>query len=460
MSLLLFVAACKKETVRKVETLTPESARELAKEAYLFGLPVVLIEKQSDFSSYTTRVEKPKAPINQFYHYREFADASNKSIVGLNVDNLYSLASLDLTKEPLILSIPPMGNRFWLMQLVDAWNGVPAAPGSRTHGSKGGTFAIVGPDFKGQLPDGVEELRSPTNITMIGGRTYCSGKADYATVAKLQNQYKLVPLSQWGKNYVPSQNVPLKESVDGTTLVNKQVTTMSAEQFYKNLNRLMVGNPPYAPDADELKKLEPLGIKPGGDFSMSTFTPEIAKAIEEGYKDGFKALMAESKNLGEKKNGWGLTYDMGRYGTRYAYRAAWTFFGVGGNVLEDAFYPLGQEDAQGNALDSANKYTLTFKKDEIPPAKAFWSLTMYDMDSYLVDNKLNRYALGDRSGLKYNPDGSLTLYLQKDSPGKDKETNWLPTPQSGGFKVALRVYTPEERVINKSWIPPAIQKEK
>ncbi len=456
---LTFVS-CGGSTKKQDKPLAAEEAKTLAKEAYLFGMPVVFIDKQFDFMTYTANVEKTKAPVNQFVHYRAFVDASDRTVVGFNVDNLYSLSNLDLTNEPIVLFVPEMGNRFWLMQLIDAWNGVPAAPGSRTHGAKGGTFVITGPDWKGQLPAGMEELKCPTNIVVVGGRTYCSGTSDYAAVHKLQDQYKLVPLSQWGTNYTPPTNVPLKEGVDSTTLVNKQFTSLTAEQFYQNLNRLMVANPPYPQDSTVLNSIAKLGIKPGAEFSLKSFTPEIAKAIEEGYTEGFKAMMEESAKLGKIVNGWSLTYDMGKYETRYAYRAAWTFFGVGGNILEDAFYPLAQVDADGNKLDGANNYTLTFTKDQIPPANAFWSLTMYDADAYLVPNKLNRYALGDRSSLKFEKDGSLTLYLQNTSPGKDKESNWLPAPEKGGLKVALRLYAPKQNVIDGSWTPPAIIKVK
>jgi hypothetical protein len=155
-----------------------------------------------------TGLSASSAPINQFVHYRECPDASNKAIVGLNVDTLYSFASLDLAKEPMVLSIQLMGDRFWLMQIIDAWNNVPAAPGSRTVGGKGGNFAIVGPGWKGMLPANLTELRMPTNLVMIGGRTYTAGKDDYAAVHALQDQYKLVPLSAWGKAYTPPDNVP------------------------------------------------------------------------------------------------------------------------------------------------------------------------------------------------------------------------------------------------------------
>ncbi len=440
--------------------LTAAEAKDLAKDAFLFGAPLVFIELQFDYNTYSTKVAKTKAPVNQFVHYRAFVDASDRSVVGFNVDNLYSFAGIDLAKEPMVLSIPEMGNRFWLMQLIDGWNGVPAAPGSREEGGKGGNFAITGPGWKGQLPEGMKELKSPTNMVIIGGRTYCSGPSDYAAVHKLQDQYTLTPLSQWGKNYTPPANVPLKTGFTDTILVNKQFMALSAEQFYKNLNRLMVDNPPYASDADMMKKIDKLGIKPGADFALRSFDAEVAKAIEEGYAEGQKEMLEACNHLGKEVNGWSLTYDMGRYGTRYAYRAAWTFVGIGGNILEDAFYPVAQVDADGNKLDAANRYTLSFKKDEIPPANAFWSLTMYDADGYLVPNKLKRYALGDRSNLTFEKDGSLILYLQSSNPGKDKEHNWLPAPAQGVFKIALRLYGPKQQVIDKNWIPPAVQKVK
>jgi hypothetical protein len=441
--------------------LTAAEARELAKQAWLFGLPLVMFEKQFDYSTYASKPEETRAPVNQFVHYRKFVDASNRSVVGFNVDNLYSFASLDLAAEPVVLSIPKMGERFWIMQLIDAWNGVPAAPGSRTHGgAKPHLFLIAGPDWKGVAPKGMEVLRSPTNLAMIGGRTYCAGAADYAEVNRLQDQYTLTPLSAWGTKYVPPSNVPLKKGVDGKTLVNAQVMALTPDQFFGNLNRLMVTNPPYPADGPMLKKLAPLGIKPDAPFSSAAFGDDIKGAIDEGVKMGKAAMAEEAKNLGKIVNNWMLTYDMGRYGTRYAYRAAWTFAGIGGNLMEDAFYPSAIRDAEGKQLTGEHAYTLTFKKGEWPPAEAFWSITLYDMDGYLVENPLKRYAVGDRSNLKPNPDGSLTIYIQGESPGGEKEANWLPAPKSGPFKLAMRLYVPKKKVVDGSWVPPGVVRKK
>jgi len=453
MAIVLSSSACAQDK------LTPDVARDLAREAWVFGLPLVMFEKQIDYSTHVTQAGETRAPINQFVHYRRFVDASNRSVVGFNVDNLYSLAWVDLRAEPLVLAVPAMGDRYWMMQIVDAWNGVPATPGSRTlSGDDPHVFLVAGPDWKGTVPEGMELLRSPTNLGGIGGRTYCAGADDYAAVNALQDQYQLTPLSAWGKPYTLPASVPLKEGADGETLVNKQVMALDAEQFFSNLNRLMMTNPPYAADAPTLEKLRPLGIAPGAPFATEGLGADVVAALEEGVAQGKSALAAEMKSLGKMVNYWGLTYDMGRYGTRYAYRAAWTFVGIGGNVIEDAFYPLALNDADGKPLSGEHKYTLTFKKDAWPPADAFWSMTLYDIEGYLVDNPLDRYAIGDRSGMTPNPDGSLTIYIQSESPGKDKEANWLPAPKVGPFKLAMRLYVPRASVLDGSWVPPAVQR--
>ena len=436
--------------------LTPDEARTLAREAWVFGMPLVYIEKQIDALTHVTKPEGHFAPINQFAHYREFPDASNRTVVGFNVDTLYSLSNLDLSNGPIVLSIPDMGNRYWLMQLVDAWNNVPHAPGSRTVGGKGGNFAIVGPKWSGTLPSGLTELRVPTALIMVGGRTYTAGKDDYAAVHALQNQYKLTPLSEWGETYTPPANVPLKPGVDAKTPVTTQVLAMSPEAFFNRLNALLVDNPPDPADPQTMARLARLGVAPGATFSMAAFSPEVRKAIEEGVAQGQK-LMHETAR-GKNVNGWEITLDMGRYGTNYPYRASWTFFGVGGNLAEDAIYPVAKTDGGGKPLDGADKYELRFAKNEMPPAGAFWSLTAYDANSYLVPNSINRYALGDRSGMKFGDDGSLTIYIQAEPPAADRLTNWLPAPRQGGMLLALRLYAPRKEVADGTWAPPPVRR--
>src|SRR5262245_52264532 len=205
------------------QAIPATDAKAIAQEGFVFGLPLVYIALQADVLTNVAKPEGGRAPFNQFDHHRTFPDARNNKIVGMNVDTLYSMANLDLRAEPMVLVVPPMdGGRWWIMQIIDLWNDVPAAPGSRTHGGKGGAFAVVGPNFKGDLPAGLEVLRCDTSLAMLGGRTYTAGPEDYGAVHKIQDQYRLIPLSLWkGKDtrYVPPSEVPVKPGVDARTPV-------------------------------------------------------------------------------------------------------------------------------------------------------------------------------------------------------------------------------------------------
>ncbi len=440
-------------------TLTPSEAKAISQEAYVFGLPLVYIGLSVDAETNVAKPEGLRAPINQFGHVREFPDARANPIVGMNVDTLYSIAHLDVTEEPMVISIPDMGKRWWIMQLIDGWNDVPAAPGYRTVGGRSGNFAVVGPNWNGKLPAGLTEVRCDTNLVLVGGRTYTNGKADYANVHAAQDKYKLTPLSKWGTDYIPPATVAVKPGVDTKTPIPKQVFAMSPENFFSRLSELLVNNPARPADAPVIARMAKLGITAGSKFRMADFDADSRKAIEEGILAAQKEIRDGEAKMGEMVNGWQIARDLGRYGTKYAYRATWTFYGVGGNLVEDACYPLAIADSEGKALTGANNYTLTFPKGQFPPADAFWSLTMYDADSYLVPNLLDRYALGDRDKLTLNEDGSLTLYIQPSSPGKDKEGNWLPAPKDK-FKLALRLYVPKKSVADGSWKPAPLERVK
>ena len=221
--------------------------------------------------------------MNQFTHYREFPDAKNNAIVGMNVDTLYSIANVDLTAEPIVLVVPPMeGKRWWIMQVIDAWNDVPAAPGYRTHGDKGGNFALVGPNFKGKLPAGLEEIRVDTSLLALGGRTYTGGKPDYSSVHKIQDQYQLIPLSQWqgaSTEFTPPASVEVKPGVDSKTPVPAQVFKLTAEQYFGRLANLLVDNPGRSADAPIMARLAKLGVTPGENFD---------RRLRRGYAQGHR----------------------------------------------------------------------------------------------------------------------------------------------------------------------------
>ncbi len=292
----------------------------------------------------STAVPKPqgfKAPINQFANWRTFPDATYTDVVSPNVDTLYSLAWLDLAKEPIVMSVPELGKRYYLMQMMDAWTNVFASLGTRTTGGGKGNFAIVGPQWTGKLPEGVKELKSPTNTVWIAGRTQTDGKADYPAVHAIQDQYKLTPLSAWGKDYTPPEDVPVAQGIDVKTPPVQQVLTMDAATFFARLNTLMKDNPPAAADADAMKRFAAIGVAPGKPFDAAKLDPTVAKGIESGSRAAREKIVAEAKKpLGKTVNDWSVIIDsIGRYGTDYQFRAIVARIGLGSNLAEDSIYP-------------------------------------------------------------------------------------------------------------------------
>ncbi len=441
--------------------LGEDQAAKVAEDAYVFGYPLVLMDVTEKLSTAVAKPEGTKAPINQFAHVRAFPDATYTDIVSPNADTLYSLAWLDVTKEPIVLSLPEMGKRFYLMQIMDGWTNVFANPGTRTTGGGKGEFAIVGPQWTGKLPNSVKELRSPTNTVWICGRTQTDGKEDYPAVRAIQDQYKLIPLSVWGKDYTPPGDMPVAEGVDAKTPGPKQVTKMDAATFFVRLNTLMKDNPPADADADAMKRFTAISVAPGKPFDPAKLDPTVAKGIERGARAAQEKIVAEAKKpFGKVVNNWSIMTDrIGRYGTDYLFRSVIALVGLGTNLPEDATYPLARVDAEGKPLTGANRYMIRFAKGQLPPVGAFWSVTMYNSKQNFVDNPINRYAIGDRDKLKFDDDGSLTLYIQPESPGQDRESNWLPAPKDE-FNLVMRLYWPKKEILDGTWKPPAVERVK
>jgi hypothetical protein len=457
IAILYLLSACRNQDAppsAPAASVTPAEARTLAKEAYVFALPLPYIETQFDRSTAVTRPQGTQAPANQFAHFRTLPDASDRTVVGMNLDVLLSLAYLDLAPEPIVLSLPDITDRFWLIQFLNAWNDVSHMLGTRASGGKGGRFAIVGPSFTGILPAGLTELRMPTNMTLLGGRIRIESPGQTRTINALQDQWTLTPLSKWSTEWKPPTDVPLKPGVDAVTSVPQQVLAMTPETFFGRVNALLAGNPPYPADAPVLARIAKIGIKPGQPFSWSGFSPEVQSAIADGMKDAIAEIRATP--MGDKINGWDMTLDMGRFGTKYALRAANTLFAVGGNPAEDALYPMSRVDATGQKLDGAHRYRMAFPA--APPVDAFWSLYIYNEEFFLVDNPIKRYMLGSRSTLSHAPDGSFIVAIQADRPTDVPESNWLPAPKSGAFEIAMRLYSPKREILTRTWQPPTIKR--
>ena len=304
----------------------------------------------------------------------------------------------------------------------------------------------------------MKEIKSPTNLIWILGRTEATAtKEDYEKVNNLQKQYKLIPLSAWGTDYTPPKEVPIDTNIDMKKSPNEKIIEMNAQTYYSLLAKLMKDNPPSLEDKVMVEKLKKLGIVPGQDFDINKADPAVREALEESVKTGYNEIVELSKHSGELKNGWDINLKLGIYGIDYNNRAVVALIGLGANIAEDAVYPMGHVDADGNKLNGTNKYILHFDKGKLPPVKGFWSLTMYDSKQILVKNPINRYAIGDRNTMKFNADGSLDIYIQNESPGKDKESNWLPAPAEE-FNMVLRLYWPDKLILDETWLPPAIKK--
>jgi hypothetical protein len=296
-------------------------------------------------------------------------------------------------------------------------------------------------------------------MVWIIGRTQTNGPKDYAAVHAIQKGYRLVPLSAFGKPYTPPPGV-VDPTVDVKTPPVEQLSKMDGATFFKRLAALMKSNPPPPEDAPALAKLAKIGIVPGQDFDAANLDPTVAKAIEKAVQIAVEKLQAASKNAGAPVNGWNVPpMNVGKYGTDYGERAVVALVGLGANLPADAVYPTAFDDGDGKPLNGANRYVLHFDKGATPPVNAFWSTTMYNAQSFFVANPINRYAISSWMPLQRNKDGSVDLYIQRESPGKGEDANWLPAAE-GEFSVTMRMYWPKENppsIIDETWKPPTIK---
>jgi len=432
--------------------LTPAAARAVAAEAFVFGYPLVL----TDVTRAVTMAMPQRGgrvSANEFVHLREFPDASFCGVVSPNADTLYSVAWLDLAAEPVVLDVPASGGRYYLLNLLSGWSDVFAAPGTRTSGNRPGTFTVTGPGWLGGLPAGVQQIRSPTSMAWLIGRTEAHGKADYADVHRFQDGLSLRPLSAWASQRPAAREAPAGPATGIAASPPDQVEAMNAATFFGRLAALLVTNPAAAADAPAMRRFAAIGLA-AGSFQPD---PDQASALDAGVRDALAQLKAMREQPAGLINGWSIDLDLGQYGINYEQRAFVALSGLGASRPEDAVYPYTVLDSGGRPLTGAHRYVLHFAPGQAPPAHAFWSLTLYNERQYFAANPLARFALGDRDPLTFNPDGSLDLWLQQDSPGRRAEPNWLPAP-GGPFSLILRVYWPERELLDGTWAPPAVRR--
>jgi hypothetical protein len=394
--------------------------------------------------------------MNMFVNVREYPPANLKVVVRVNFDTLYSLAWLDLTKEPLVISAPDTHGRYYLLPMLDMWTDVFASPGWRTTGTQAGNFLVTPAGWSGKVPAGFSQIKAPTPYVWVIGRTKTDGAADYDAVHKIQAGYKITPLSEWGKESKPPE-VKIDPSVDMKTPPKTQADTMPAAKYFAYAAELMKLHPPHLTDEPIVARMKRIGIEPGKSFEFDKLEPDVQKALEAAPAEAQALMKWKLPTLARVANGWAMnTETMGVYGNYYLKRAIIAQQGLGANVPEDAIYPLNLADESGQPLDGASKYTIHFEKNAMPPVNAFWSITLYDSAGFQVANVLNRFAVSSYMPFKKNDDGSLDLYFQNESPGKENEANWLPAPK-GPFNLCMRLYAPKADALTGKWNPPPVQ---
>ncbi|MFG2525846.1 DUF1254 domain-containing protein [Streptomyces sp. NPDC048527] len=437
-----------------------QEARAIARDAYVYAYPLVLMHVTLHrFTNYAEPTgQLTQAPWNQFSHAREFPSTDYKVVVRPNLDTLYSAANLDLAPEPVVLSLPAT-DRYFMMPLLSLWTDVFAVPGTRVTGrGRAADYLLAGPDWRGEVPEGLELIRCPTRFVGVGGRTQTDGTADYANVHRVQNSYLLTPLSAWGTSgYIPPKGV-VDPAIDMTLPPPVQVARMDAAAFLARFAEAVKDNPPGPCDYPMVQRLARIGFTVGADFDLGAVEDGLRREIETGMTEGRTLVEHLGRQAaGARSAGWTTPRQGGCYGVDYRQRAAVAFYGLGMNRPEDAVYPSVSKDSDGRDLSGGHRYVLRFEKGAFPPVEAFWSVTAYNADGYFIPNPMGRHLLRDRDGLVLGADGSLDLYIQAEMPEPGRpEANWLPVAAGTPFNVMLRLFSPLGEVLDGTWTPPPV----
>ena len=438
--------------------LTEEEAHAIGVEAYLYFYPLVTMEVTRE--QLTNQESGPGSlggPMNQFANIPAFPTAEMKAVVRPNFDTLYSSGWLDLTKEPVVVSAPDTGGRYYLLPMLDMWSDVFASPGWRTTGTQAENFLVTPPGWTGMTPDGFTQIKAPTPYVWIIGRTKTDGPADYDAVHKVQAGYKITPLSQWGKEPVPPV-VKIDPAVDMKTSPKVTVDTMKAGPYFARAAELLKLHPPHITDQPIIARLERIGFEVGKSFDLNAADPAIQKGLESAPEDAQKLMQWKIPTMARVANGWSMNTDtMGVYGNYYLKRAMIAQVGLGANLPEDAIYPLDLADSRvirsTAPIPTRSISTKAKHRQRKPSGRSRFTIPPGSRSQI----PLNRFAVSSWMPFKYNPDGSLDLYFQNESPGADKETNWLPAPR-GPYNLTMRVYAPKSDALTGKWNPPPVVK--
>jgi hypothetical protein len=445
-------------TRASAQSLSADEARAIAKEAYIYGFPPV--DSYRILYSYFVDESSPeyKGPWNEIHHNARVFTPADTAMQTPNSDTPYSQLALDLRTEPMVLSVPEVEEgRYYTVEVNDLYTFITDYVGSRTTGNEAGSFLIVGPDWQGETPPGIEKvIRSETELSFLFFRTQLFRPEDIENVKKVQAGFKVQPLSSFLGEPAPLPAPPI--AFLKPLGAEEERTSLD---FFRVLNWVLQFGPIHPSETEMMARFAKLDIGPGKTFDPEKFTPEIRKAIEEGIADAWKDLDALGERIarGEVTSGDVLGSREHLKGN-YLYRMRGTVAGIWGNTAEEAIYLAYYNDSSVQPLDGSNRYRLRFAPDQLPPVNAFWSLTLYNLPArLLVDNPIDRYLINSPMlpDLKRDADGGLTLYIQKAPPGADQESNWLPAPD-GPFMLALRLYWPKPEALSGIWKQPPLER--
>lgn len=435
--------------------VTREQAVAIGSEAYEYGFPLLeLLRVRREMTSVKAPDGRTNAPINVFGNARGFAGPRDRIVVAPNVDTLYSIAHLDLGRGPVVLEHPDMGRRYFVFQLLDPYTNTFAYVGSRTTGAKTARFAIAWTGKPARAPAGVRVVRSPSRRVWVIGRTLVRGDRDLAAARSLMKRYRLVALSRLG------EPPPRRRARDPGKVVPSP--TPGGLAFLDALGNALAANPPPSRDRAVLRRLARAGVGPGRHPSKAGLPADVLDGLVEGLDEARAQIPAQGRvqilRDAIAGDGWYVPPPgIGDYGTDYLLRARIAIVGLGANTPHEAIYPVALTDAGGALLNGAQRYRLVFAKDSLPPVEAFWSLTVYDGNGFLVANPARRYAVGDsHPPLVRRADGSIVVAIQRDRPAQ-RDVNWLPAP-AAGFRLSLRLYRPERSILTGAWKPPPVHR--
>ncbi len=461
--------------------MSEQELRDTAIDAYVYAYPMVLMELARRQATAAQSPLDGKAPMNQFGHKASYPDPRAGDTPWPSADALYSSLWFDVSRAPLVVNLPATGERYSVLSALDMWSDVFASRGSRTNGRGAQSFVIVGPDWQGATPAGMDVIRSPTATGWLIGWTQAAGPQDYAAVNQIQAGMTANPLAvpmtrttrARGDGSVYPQTgpgvgaapigsglrAPMPALPAGTPA--EQAASMDAAAFFGLFFDLLRNNPPHANDTPMLDRMRRIGLDSRRPFSYGSLSPAVQQALADAQPLAGRRIADNVSRLATPLNGWNTVLSgIGTYGTDYTRRAAIAYAGLGAPTPEDVLYPVTMVDSKGRPLNSDEDYVLHFDKGQLPPANAYWSLHVYDDKHGFADNPANRYVLRSTDALKYNADGSLDIYIQQRDPGERKRSNWLASPAADApFLLSMRLYWPQDTALDGQWAPPPVKED-